>query len=85
MGINLDALLDTEEVVDSGHPIFAHIVDRGDNPQTAEAIILEARVNGTPITALCGHTWVPSRDPKRHPVCPKCLEIFEFAADFRGV
>ena len=61
------------------------IIDRGDDPRPAEAIILEARVNGTPLTALCGYTWVPSRDPQKYPVCPKCAEIFEFARDFRGI
>lgn len=39
--------------------------------------IMEAAVNGTPIRALCGKVWVPSRDPKRFPVCPECKEIYE--------
>ena len=34
-------------------------------------------VTGTPVTALCGKVWVPSRDPKRYPVCPTCKEIYE--------
>jgi len=33
-------------------------------------------VTGTPVTALCGKVWVPSRDPKRYPVCPTCKEIY---------
>ena len=32
---------------------------------------------GTPIVALCGKVWVPSRDPQRYPVCPACKEIWE--------
>jgi Protein of unknown function (DUF3039) len=39
--------------------------------------IMEAMIEGTPVTALCGKVWVPSRDPKRFPVCPTCKEIFE--------
>lgn len=42
---------------------------------TAEAIITEAYVNGTPIQALCGWVFVPSRDPLRYPACPECTKI----------
>jgi hypothetical protein len=66
-------------------PIYTHIIDRGDDTRPAKAIVLEAMVNGTPITALCGYTWVPSRDPLRNPPCEKCVEIYEYAKDFRGV
>ena len=39
--------------------------------------ILAAMVEGTPVRALCGKVWVPSRDPNRFPVCPECKEIYE--------
>jgi hypothetical protein len=39
--------------------------------------IMEAMVTGTPVRALCGKVWVPSRDPKRFPVCPACKEVYE--------
>lgn len=39
--------------------------------------IMVAMIEGTPVKALCGKIWVPSRDPKRFPVCPACKEIFE--------
>ncbi len=39
--------------------------------------ITEAMVMGTPVVALCGKVWVPSRDPQRFPVCPTCKAIFE--------
>ena len=39
--------------------------------------IVEAMVTGTPIKALCGKVWVPSRDPQKFPVCPTCKEIWE--------
>lgn len=32
-------------------------------------------LNGTPVIALCGKKWIPTRDPMRFPVCPKCKEI----------
>jgi len=32
---------------------------------------------GTPIMALCGKVWVPSRDPKKYPICPECKKLLE--------
>lgn len=62
---------------DGDHERFAHII-WGKDPGAA---ITEAQVLGTPVTALCGKRWVPSRDPKRFPVCPECKEI---KAQLRG-
>jgi hypothetical protein len=56
-------------VQEGDHERFSHYADRDK--------IMEAMVNGTPIRALCGKVWVPSRDPKRFPVCPECKEIYE--------
>jgi hypothetical protein len=47
---------------------FSHYVEKD---QVAEAYIM-----GTPVIALCGKIWVPSRDPEKFPVCPQCKEIF---------
>ena len=55
------------------HERYAHYV--GARGRDAEAVVLEARVLGTPVEALCGKRWVPSRDPKRFPVCPECAEL----------
>jgi len=46
--------------------------------------VTEAYVTGQPVTALCGKRWVPTRDPKRYPVCPTCKEILEQARSLRG-
>lgn len=51
------------------HERFSHYADKDK--------ILEATVMGTPIRALCGKVWVPSRDPSRFPVCPTCQEIYD--------
>ncbi|HEY6596235.1 MAG TPA: DUF3039 domain-containing protein [Asanoa sp.] len=51
------------------HERFSHYADRDK--------ITEALVLGTPVKALCGKVWVPSRDPSRFPICPQCKEIFE--------
>lgn len=82
MSIQLDEV--TEVVQVSNEQIFAHIIDRGDDKRSVHAIILEARVMGIPLTALCGYVWVPSRNPEQYPICEKCKEIFEFALDFRN-
>ena len=51
------------------HERFAHYADRDK--------ITEASVMGTPVVALCGKVWVPSRDPQRFPVCPECKDIWD--------
>lgn len=53
--------------LEHGEPREAHIVDR--------SRVTEAYVLGTPIEALCGKVFVPSRDPKSLPVCELCKEI----------
>jgi len=42
-----------------------------------EAYVLEARIEGTSVTALCGYTWIPSKDPQKFPVCDICRDIYE--------
>lgn len=54
---------------DGDHERFAHYAPKDK--------IVEAMVTGTPIRALCGKVWVPSRDPQKYPVCPTCKEIYE--------
>lgn len=41
------------------------------------AKVTEGYVLGTPIEALCGKIFIPSRDPERFPVCPICKKIAE--------
>jgi hypothetical protein len=55
------------------HERFSHYAEKDK--------IMEAMVNGTPVRALCGKVWVPSRDPKRFPVCPECKEIYELVRE----
>ena len=39
---------------------------------------------GTPVVALCGKVWVPSRAPEKFPVCPECKEAWESFKDDCG-
>ena len=48
---------------------FAHYAERDK--------IMEAAVFGSPLTALCGKVWVPSRDPSKFPVCQECKDIYD--------
>ena len=66
----------TEEVLETGEPAMAHIV-KTEPGESAAAKVLEARIYGTPLEALCGHVWVPSRDPKQLPLCEACKDIYD--------
>ena len=79
----MSALLEADEIVetrtsdspgDSDHIVM---VPPGESDQTPQAYVLRARVEGFPVTALCGHTWIPQRDPKPLPVCSTCLAIYQ--------
>lgn len=64
----------TDERLDERHEEgdeerFSHFVPK--------AKLTEAQVLGTPVVALCGKVWVPTRNPERFPVCPMCKEIWE--------
>jgi hypothetical protein len=61
-----ERLQHTEE---GDHERFSHYVPKEK--------LMDAMVNGTPVIALCGKVWVPTRDPERFPVCPECKEIWE--------
>ncbi len=70
-------LIDVEltSLLDQDTSKLTHIVDCPDEKDSAQAWVDEARANGLPLTALCGHEWVPESDPVKHPVCQTCLEI----------
>lgn len=66
--IEVDSKADTDQ--GSGdHDRFAHYVDKVE--------MTRALIEGTPVKALCGKIWVPSRDPNKFPICPTCKELFK--------
>jgi Protein of unknown function (DUF3039) len=79
--VDLEPDEETESIAQTGEPTAAHIVKvkRGEN---AAAVVLEARIMGTPVEALCGFVWVPSRDPKQLPVCEECKSIYAMYRSF---
>jgi len=58
----------------TGEPHVAHIVKTDGD---AAAKVVEARIYGTPLEALCGKVFVPQRDPTRLPMCAACKDIYE--------
>lgn len=48
---------------------FAHYADK--------AKVTEGYIMGTPVIALCGKVFIPSRDPEKLRVCPVCKEIVD--------
>lgn len=74
-GFGTDVLEDTrldQQVIptDEGdHERFSHYVPKEK--------LMDAMINGTPVVALCGKVWVPSRDPERFPVCPECKDVWD--------
>ena len=77
----MDVDLAPDEETQTGEPTSAHIVKVGKD-QNAAAVVLEARINGTPVEALCGFVWVPSRDPKQLPMCEECKSIYSMYRAF---
>ncbi|MCF8529452.1 MAG: DUF3039 domain-containing protein [Aquiluna sp.] len=57
------------------------VLDHGDHERYSHYVkknkIVESAVMGNKVVALCGKVWVPSRDPKKFPVCPTCKAIYE--------
>ena len=71
----------TEIDPETAEPLSSHIV-KTQPGENAAAKVLEARINGTPLEALCGHVWVPSRDPKQLPLCEACKQVYELYREF---
>jgi len=76
------APLRSDPMLDGDHERMAHIVLEGVKTSEGDFVpagpsVVEGIVNRTAVKALCGKIWVPSRDPKRYPVCPTCKEIAE--------
>ena len=76
-----DTDLLTDEAIETEEPTAPHIV-KGKPGENAQAVVLEARIMGTPVEALCGFTWVPSRDPKNLPLCEECKAMYGLYKDF---
>lgn len=73
--VAFDVADEAGDPAECAHIVYVPTELRGEH--TAASLVFEARVNGTPVTALCGYTWVPQKDPEALPVCSKCVEIYQ--------
>ncbi|MDQ6726572.1 MAG: DUF3039 domain-containing protein [Actinomycetota bacterium] len=71
----------TDDETTTGESKVAHIVKTDGD---AAAKVVEARIYGTPLEALCGMVFVPQRDPTRLPMCAACKDIYETYRVFDG-
>jgi hypothetical protein len=81
IGVKEDVVTRPDDETITGEPQVAHIVKADGN---AAAKVVEARIYGTPLEALCGMVFVPQRDPSRLPMCAKCKDIYETYGIFNG-
>jgi hypothetical protein len=68
----------TDPELQDKDPEFAHIVGplyTDEGKVSAATRITEALVMGTPLEALCGYLFVPSKDPSNLPVCDRCKAL----------
>lgn len=53
--------------------------DKGDGDRFAHYVrkdrLSRAAGKGQAVVALCGKVWVPTRNAKNYPLCPKCKAI----------
>lgn len=77
----LDEQVDTVPYEAASPEEYAHIINPPANTHIwkegmdIREVVTIARTNGLTVTALCGKTWVPVRDPEQHDLCPTCFEI----------
>lgn len=65
----LELLEKTKEQDASDSNQFAHYAEAAE--------VTEGYIMGTPVIALCGKVFVPSRDPEKLRICPACKEIVD--------
>lgn len=74
MGIEVLDKPDISET-DNDEPKLAHIISKDDE--------MNGYFYGKEVQALCGHRFIPTRDPKKFPTCAACKEVL--AQMIRGI
>ncbi len=74
MSTQLDETTEIRQDLDKAKA--AHII-KTEEGENAAAKVMEARLYGYPIEALCGHIFVPQQDPQKLPMCAACKEIHD--------
>ena len=64
-----DSIVKNKSEKSNDNKKFAHYAEKVE--------VTEGYVLGTPVLALCGKIFIPSRDPLRFPLCPICKKIVD--------
>lgn len=73
--------IENEVILSTSKPQSAHIVISPDPEESHHAYVMRARIEGFPVAALCGYTWIPNKQATGLPVCSECKEIWESFPD----
>lgn len=73
----MTALMPEKVISELDNDVLAHIINCPSNKESSEAWITEARIYGLEVTALCGHKFIPERNPENKKVCDPCLDLAE--------
>jgi hypothetical protein len=60
---------DINENLDFEEPKVAHIVSKYE--------VMNGYINGVEVVALCGHRFIPTRDPNKFPNCESCKDMLQ--------
>jgi hypothetical protein len=64
----LEKIKENSQLQDEGNSKqFSHYAEKNE--------VTEGYVLGTPVIAICGKIFIPSRDPLKFPLCPICKKI----------
>jgi hypothetical protein len=68
MSLLLEKTKENPQLEDEGDSKkFSHYAEKNE--------VTEGYVLGTPVLAICGKIFIPSRDPNKFPICPICKKI----------
>ncbi len=70
-------VLDEQTSTDKSECAHIVMVPPGESDETPQAYVMRARIEGFPVTALCGYVWVPNKMATGLPVCEECKFLYE--------
>lgn len=84
MSVSTDERVEQDIRTSDDKPDAAHYVMSPDPDESNHAYVMRARIEGFPVTALCGFTWIPNKQATGLPVCSECRDIFNELPDDGG-
>lgn len=67
--------IDSKQYTETEKDKVAHYVISPDPKESNHAYVMRARVEGFPVEALCGYTWIPFRLANDLSVCGECEDL----------